>query len=647
MAVATEERDSIHPDQATALVSPSPETDEASAARLIAALLGIRTSMLALETRFAAHVAALPAARQASARNLLHYLAFRQFDIRTLQDDLAMLGLSSLGRAEAHVLASLDRVLAMLHRIVGRPWHPEPPAATGFREGERLLAERTDGLLGAAQHPRTVRIMVTMPSEAAGNGALVREMLEAGMDCMRINCAHDGPEAWAAMVRNLRDAEQALGRRCTVLMDLGGPKLRTGPVSGPEVIKCRPRRDAWGRVVVPARVWLTAGEMSGAPPEAADVTIPVPHDFLARIEAGDRITFGDTRGARRAFSITAVEADGCWAETAKTCYIGSHMPVRLKKAHGESHEARVGTLASVNPALLLKIGDTLHLTRAMRPGRAATIGDDGTPATPATIACTLPEIFDDVRPGERVWFDDGKIGGVIRAVHSDRLDIEITHARPAGSRLRADKGINLPDSDLRLPALTEKDLQDLDTLCTLADMVGLSFVRTADDVAQLQRLLMERGASRLGIVLKLETRSAFAQLPHLLLQAMHTDATGVMIARGDLAVESGFERLAEVQEEILWVCEAAHLPAIWATQVLETLAATGLSTRAEITDAAMGERAECVMLNKGPYIVAAIHALDDILRRMQSHRRKRIALMRQLHAWSASLSEGDTLHHDG
>ena len=107
-----------------------------------------------------------------------------------------------------------------------------------------------------------------------------------------------------------------------------------------------------------------------------------------------------------------------------------------------------------------------------------------------------------------------------------------------------------------------------------------------------------------------------------------------MIARGDLAVECGFERLAEVQEEILWVCEAAHMPVIWATQVLETLAKTGLPSRAEITDAAMGERAECVMLNKGPHILDAMRTLDDILRRMQAHQSKKRPLLRALKSWN-------------
>jgi pyruvate kinase len=83
------------------------------------------------------------------------------------------------------------------------------------------------------------------------------------------------------------------------------------------------------------------------------------------------------------------------------------------------------------------------------------------------------------------------------------------------------------------------------------------------------------------------------------------------------------ERTGELQEEIMWVAEAAHLPVIWATQVLENFAKKGQRSRAEITDAAMGERAECVMLNKGPFIVDAVKVLDDVLRRMQRHQTKK------------------------
>lgn len=135
-------------------------------------------------------------------------------------------------------------------------------------------------------------------------------------------------------------------------------------------------------------------------------------------------------------------------------------------------------------------------------------------------------------------------------------------------------------------------------------------------------------------MLKIETRRAFERLPELVLEAMREDAAGIMITRGDLAVEIGYERLAEVQEEILWLAEAAHLPVIWATQVLETLAQTRIPSRSEITDAAMGERAECVMLNKGSHIVEAVETLDSILGRMEHHQSKKRSLLRRLHAWA-------------
>jgi pyruvate kinase len=103
-----------------------------------------------------------------------------------------------------------------------------------------------------------------------------------------------------------------------------------------------------------------------------------------------------------------------------------------------------------------------------------------------------------------------------------------------------------------------------------------------------------------------------------------------MIARGDLAVEIGYERLAEVQEEILLLCEAAHVPVIWATQVLESLAKRGAPTRAEVTDAAAASRAECVMLNKGPFVAETIEVLDDIVGRMRGHLAKRTPTLRRL-----------------
>jgi pyruvate kinase len=279
----------------------------------------------------------------------------------------------------------------------------------------------------------------------------------------------------------------------------------------------------------------------------------------------------------------------------------------------------------------LQKSDFLILTKAPPPGSPARLSASGEVLEPARIPCTLPEVFNDVRVGENIWFDDGKIGGVIKSVNPDEILVEITSSGVKPQKLRADKGINLPDSDLRLPPLTDKDLSDLEFIVRRADLVGYSFVRSAADVVKLQDKLKELNGGHLGVVLKIETRRAFDNLPEILLTAMSSPAIGVMIARGDLAIETGFERLAEVQEEILWMCEAAHLPVIWATQVLEKLSKDGVYSRAEITDAAMSERAECVMLNKGEFVVEAVRTLDNILTRMQPHQDKKRSMLRRLH----------------
>jgi pyruvate kinase len=246
---------------------------------------------------------------------------------------------------------------------------------------------------------------------------------------------------------------------------------------------------------------------------------------------------------------------------------------------------------------------------------------------PARVSCTLPEIFADVRAGERIWLDDGKIGGVIEEASDAEVRLRIVRAKPTGSKLLADKGINLPDSDLRIRGLTADDLANLPFIANHADLVALSFLRGPDDVRELQEHLARLGAKNLGIILKIETRKALERLPAILLEAMRSHPVGVMIARGDLAVEVGYERLAEAQEEILYLCEASHLPVIWATQVLENLTKQGLPSRAEITDAAMSVRAECVMLNKGPYILESLRVLDDILKRMEGRQKKKTSLL--------------------
>jgi pyruvate kinase len=619
------------------LLSNPPDRAQEEIGDLLQELLAIRADMLAAPTEVPSRLDEVHLNFLESARNLLHYLALRRRDLRPLQRRLAAFGLSSLGRAEPHVLGTVDAVLGVLHRLMGCEWRSSPPdlAVVDFTLGRRLLADHTDALLGPPPQDRNVRIMVTMPSQAANDYALIHSLLKQGMDCMRINCAHDDPAAWLRMIEHLRRAEQAVGRTCRVVMDLAGPKLRTGPLEpGPAVVRIRPTRDAYGRVIAPARVWLTAESRPQPPPTSADATLLLPEPWLALARVGNRVGFRDARGAPRSLLIVDITEEGCWAESRRTAYVVSGTVFRHDASAVSSKVDRDGPVGPIPPAetsITLFPGDLLVVTRDLRPGRAATLDSVGNILTPAHIGCTIPEVFDDVRPGDAIRFDDGKIGGIVEKIEPHRVHVRVTHARLQGGKLRAEKGINLPDSKLRLPAITEEDVANLAFVARHADVVELSFANTAADVDALQCQLAAFGERQPAIVLKIETRRGFENLPDMLLTAMRAPCCGVMIARGDLAVECGFERLAEVQEEILWICEAAHVPVIWATQVLESLAKEGMPSRAEITDAAMGERAECVMLNKGPHMLVAIQVLKDILQRMQNHQSKKQSMLRELH----------------
>lgn len=609
--------------------------DKATCLALIEQLWELRKSMQDAEHRFAKVLKDVAPPYRSSALNLVHYLALRTQDLRTLQNSLNWLGVSSLSHSESHVMANLDKVLGILHRLTGQTWqdHSQDEPA-GSLTGRHLLQSHTDVLLGPPPAERSVRIMVTLSSEAATDYTLVRNLVQTGMDVARINCAHDGADAWHAMAQLVRRAAQEAQREVRILMDLGGPKVRTGALQpGPMVVKLKPERDELGQALSPSRLWL-APAPGGAASTRCDAAVVVERDWFERLAVGAHISLRDARDKKRRLQIVEYGTDGAVAECMETYYLSPDVALHVKGRHGHKEFSTYpGGIAPRPVALRLFRGDILRLTNDTTPG--AMVHGDGSygPVAVAHIACTMPLVFEQVKAGERIWFDDGHIGGVVRKVNPEFMEVEIVHARDTGENLMADKGINFPDSALALPALTEKDLQDLQTVAEVADLVGLSFVQEAQDIHQLCEALRNLHRDDVGVVLKIETLRGFENLPALMLAAMAAPSAGVMIARGDLAVECGFERMAEIQEEILSCSEAAHMPVIWATQVLETLGKTGMPSRAEISDASMGERAECVMLNKGPYILEAIRTLDDILRRMAGHQVKKKSMLRALRAW--------------
>jgi pyruvate kinase len=583
----------------------------------------IHDRAIALEARYESELARVHPELSEGAKNLVHYLALRKSDTQQLRGSLRRLGLYSLTHAERNVIGSLDVVKTTIDCLTGDHTSDSESLAAALRSVIPTADIHRRAILGPSPDGRDVSIMVTLPTEAADNSTLVGEMIAAGMNVARINCAHDDADTWQRMITNVREAAVDAGTECRVIMDLAGPKLRTGVLRpGPRVIHIRPKRDPLGRVIAPRRVRLIPDDTLQRGTKVA--VVPVPRDCIDNAREGDVIRFKDTRGKKRRLRIVEKDDRGIVLESWQGAYIatGTRL-VLLRGGDSEKLVYHVGELPAVEQPLLLRVGDTLIIHRDNLAGEPAREDADGEVFQPAHIACQQPEVFEFLSPGEEISLNDGKISGVIVAVGEDQLEAEITKAKPSGSRLRGNRGINFPGSDIRLPGLTVSDKENLAFVAKQADAVSLSFIRKPADVEALLDELDNLSADKLGLVIKVETKKGFRSLPKVMLAAMRRYPVAVMIARGDLAVECGWVRLAELQEEILWLCDAARVPVMWATQVLEQEAKKGLPSRAEITDAAQSQRADCVMLNKGPHILAAIRMLDSILRSMQKLQFKR------------------------
>lgn len=495
-------------------IPPAPETSDDAA--LFETLLALRGAVVEEAAPLIERFSREAGREDPALVNLAHYLSLRRHELRPLQRQLMRRGLSSLGRLESRVLPTLDATLAALAALAGRRSPFPVPDEAAFFAGEARLDAASVVNLGPEPANRATRIMVTLPSEAAGDLDYVLALAKSGMDVARINCAHDDADAWRAMAAHVRVAGEEVGRPIAVLMDIAGPKIRTEAV----------------------------------------------------------------------------------------------LPMKKGKPDGR-----------------LKTGDRLRLVATGEPR----IDDE----VPFSAAVSLPEIVTRLGVGDRIRYDDGKVEGVVESLAEGEAVIRVTHARAEGTKLKPEKGINLPDTALGLSPLTAKDDADLATVIECADIIGYSFVSRPEDLDLLDEAIERHGRAErpLGLMAKIELPEAVKNLPDLIARATRRGPFSVMIARGDLAAEIGFERLAEMQEELLWICEAAAVPAIWATQVLEDLVRDGIPSRGEMTDAAMAARAECVMLNKGPAVCEAIELLDRLLARMAGHIDKKTPVLRALRSW--------------
>lgn len=578
------------------------------------------------------------------ARNLVHYMTLRTHDRRGLQGKLESLGATRLSTAEPAVKARLQAAHNVVSALDGcSPQFDAEDVADAIVGADELLEQHTEALFGPRVLPGdSSRIMVTLPAEAAYDEELVARLVDSGMELARINCAHDGPEVWKQMIDNVRAAGQAAGRTIRVSMDLAGPKIRTGAIApGPAVVRVRVQRDDAGTVIQPCRLWMIPEdqELAEAPMAATTegrpiVSVHVSREFFETLEVGETIHVVDARGKRRRLGITKKENEGVLAEGQQNIYLQLGAELRAGKA-----TTAVGSVPPTLQKLRPQTGDRIVLTSA------DVVCDPQAGGVP-TISCTLPEAVKALEVGQQVLFDDGAIAAKVvetREVEDTAsaagtegtggtVEAELLITR-GGAKLAEYKGINLPDTDLPLPSLTDEDEAALAFVVEHADIAAVSFIRTPEDVAYVLEKFRELGADDLGLVLKIETIPAFENLAPILLEGMRHAKFGVMLARGDLAVELGFSRMAEVPGQVLAMVEAAHVPLIIGTQVLESMAKSGLPTRAEITDVAFALRAECIMLNKGPHIPEAIGILREIGAKMDRSQRKNRMLLHRVRSW--------------
>ena len=458
--------------------------------------------------------------------NLLHYIAMRREDLRPLQGRLSNAGLSYPGPGEPHILSRLDRIIDTLSRTVSHQpcCHDAFSNHSCIDDVDHILEERSARLFDKPRNDRSSQIMVTMPTEAASDIELLKDLVARGMDVARINCAHDDESVWQDMVHNIKQAAAFHGTTCRIFMEIGGNRMRTG-----KVVAGKDR----------------SGKKHRKPP---------------RVYSGDWLVLSKKRARADMFQRVF------------------DVPVK------------------------------------------------------AVVTCTCPDVIENLRRDEHVWIDDGRICSVIRDKRRDMVLLQVDRTGPKGARIKETMGLNFPETRLSLPTFSDKDMLDLRFVSRHADMVGLSFIEQADDVLFLREQLQDQGAADLPVIARIATSHAVQNLPDIISRALAENIDlGILIARDDLAAEIGSVRFAEIQQEILWLCEAAHIPVIWATQVLETLSRKGIVSRPEITDTTLSVHAQCVLLNNGPYIEHAVSILSDVLQRMEAHRFSKFSRPGTLH----------------
>ena len=579
-----------------------------------------------------------------SCLNMQDYISLKKHELVPLQQKLSSLGLSSLGMAHFHIMHTIEHELEWLSGALGIPYTPSDAERISYDAAYELLKARAAFLKPNDDRMAVPSVMITLPSDAAENPLFIETLQRPGIDICRINTAHDTPQTWrnmAAMIHELNKGPRK-DQPLRIYVDMAGPKFRTGAVRKlPKTFKVKPFKTPHIRVVPRSSALQTSACYIDEQKREMEVTIVVEERFYRALCDAKVLKIHDSDGRRRRCKVYSWNSKVCLVE-AKGVRIA---PDTVMVATGKGN-ARLQTAPTAfedeEEKIRLFVGERLLLTSDVVEGRCCDLSE----GYAACISCVSDDFLPFVQEGNLIYIDDGIVKLRVVEKRSDAVICETVGTKPTGSWLKAEKGINFPDSDIDMPALTPSDLQHLDTVADFADIIGISFAQKGSDIEMLKGRLAEQGREGTGIIAKIETKKAVRNLPLILLSLLPWPNSGVMIARGDLAIEVGFEKLPKVQAEILDLCEAAHIPVIYATQILENMMKKNLPSRAEIIDASSAQRADCIMLNKGPFASHAVEVLHRILNEMQGEAFKNKPLLHTTEAWKG-FHDRIMQHRDG
>ncbi|MEA2050203.1 MAG: pyruvate kinase [Campylobacterota bacterium] len=569
-----------------------------------------------------------------SLQNLQAYISLRSQDISTLQNSLTNIGLSSLGRAQSCVINSINQDIFILSKLLHKEYNEtqNDKNALNYDDAKRIMLKSSE-VFGESSENFKTKIMVTLPSEASDDENLIGDIISNGASVVRINTAHDDATTWNKMAAKVKDENKKQNKDTKIYVDLAGPKNRTQSI---EKVFTPFKIGSWR---VPKEVQILPLSQENALTSKGEKdslgyrlsTLVVSDELFEECKNSDELTIDDLeRETTQSYEIIK-RADKIFIDVNKKITVFENTTVELQNSEDDTIMSKLYNYEYLPQAIRVFISQKIIITHKNIMGQSNFKYKDKLYA--AIIGCTNKEVFSYVKVGDEIFIDDGKIGCKVVDINDLGLVCEVLIAKENGTILKEEKGINFPSTDLAIDAITTEDKKNFEDIVEFANIIGLSFAQTSDDIKMLQDMLKQKGKTTTAIAPKIETKTALRNLPDILKTLINCESYALMIARGDLAIEVGFDNLPYIQEEILSICEAAHVPVIYATQILEGKMKNNLPSRAEVTDAATAQRADCVMLNKGPYVTDTVVILKNILRQMHTLFQKNRQLLSVCKTW--------------